>query len=124
MAQFWYLRTACSSKSAKDLAWTTFRFERVLISPLQQLLQQFDRQVPLRHATHLGQEVVGKNRDVRLLEASGGENVKHLARNDGPRDDLPDGQMPKTFDQRLAARLTMDVLLPVDGVRGYLLSPP
>ena len=39
--------------------------------PLQQFLQQLDREVGLIHAPHFGQE----DRDVGLVEAGCGENV-------------------------------------------------
>ena len=42
---------------------------RVLISPFSSLLQQLDGEVPLRHAAHFGQELVGEDRDVGLLAA-------------------------------------------------------
>ena len=53
---------------------------------LQQLLKQLDSEVALRHAADLGQELVREDRDVRPLEARGGENVQHLIRHDGLRD--------------------------------------
>ena len=40
---------------------------------LKELLKQFDRQVSLRHPAHLRQKLLGKNRDVRLLQARSGE---------------------------------------------------
>jgi hypothetical protein len=91
IARFWYLRTACSSSSAKDRACTTLRRPRVLDLALQQLLQQLDGEVALRHAAHLGQELVGEDRDVGLLEAGGGEDVDDLVGHHRLGDDLADG---------------------------------
>ena len=51
---------------------------RVLISSVEQLPQQLDGQVPLRQAAHLGQELVGQDRDVRLLQPGRGEDVDDL----------------------------------------------
>jgi hypothetical protein len=39
--------------------------------------QQLDREVALRHAAHLGQELVGEDRDVGLLQPGRGEDVDH-----------------------------------------------
>ena len=91
MARFWYRRSACSSISANERAWTTLRRDRVRDLAGQQLPQQLDGQVPLRHAAHLGEELVGEDRDVRLLQAGRGEDVDDLVGGDGPRDDLADG---------------------------------
>ena len=58
---------------------------------LQQLLQQFDGQVALRYAPDLGQEVVGQDRHVGLVQAGRGENIGHARGRDRARDDLPHG---------------------------------
>ena len=59
--------------------------------PLEQLLQQLDGEVALSHAPHFGQEFLGEDGDVRLLEARRGEDVDHVFRGHRPRDDLADG---------------------------------
>jgi len=57
---------------------------------LEQLLQELYGEVALGHPAHLGEEFVGENRDVRLRETGGGEDVDDTLRRDRPRDDLPD----------------------------------
>jgi hypothetical protein len=58
---------------------------------LQELPQELHGQVLLRHAPDLGQELIGEDGDVRLLQACGGEEVDDTFRRDSLRDDLPDG---------------------------------
>ena len=59
--------------------------------PLEQLLEQLDREVALFHAPHFGQELLGQDRDVGLLKAGGGEDVDDSFRRHCPRDDLANG---------------------------------
>ncbi len=47
----------------------------------------------MRHSAHICEELIGQNRDVRLLQTSGGKDVDDLAGSDGLRDDLPDGMV-------------------------------
>jgi hypothetical protein len=49
------------------------------------------RQVALRQPAHLGEKLVGEDRDVGLLQAGRGEDVDHLVGGHGPGDDLADG---------------------------------
>ena len=71
---------------------------------VEQLLQELDREVALRHAVHLGQELVRQDRDVRLLEAGGGEDVDHALRRDGTRDDLAHGVVQLLVRPRFGGR--------------------
>jgi hypothetical protein len=59
--------------------------------PRHELPEQLNRQVPLGHPLNLGQELVGQDRDIRLLEPGRGKDVHDFVGNDGFRDDLPDG---------------------------------
>lgn len=68
-------------------------FPALLDFAFEQLLQQLDGEVALRHVAHFGQEFVREDRDVRLLEAGRGEDVHHLVGDDRPRDDLADGEV-------------------------------
>jgi hypothetical protein len=45
----------------------------------------------VRQTAHLGEELLGDDADVGLLEAGGGEDVHDAARDDRLRDDLPNG---------------------------------
>jgi hypothetical protein len=67
-----------SSSTGLDLASSSLR-------------SSLDGQVPVRHPAHLGQELVGQDRDVGLLQAGGREDVDHLVRGHRLRHDLPDG---------------------------------
>ena len=71
---------------------------------LQQLLQQLDREVALRHPAHLGEELVGQHRNVRLVESGGGEDVQHALGCHGPRDDLAHGVVQRLVGPRVAVR--------------------
>ena len=58
----------------------------------EQALQQFDRQVLLGQAAHLGQELVVQQPDVGLVQPDGIKDVDHAAGDHRLADDLPDGQ--------------------------------
>ncbi len=65
---------------------------RCLDVVVQQLAQQLERQVLVRHVAHLGQELVGQKMEMSgLLQPGGGEDVDHLLGRHGPRDQLADG---------------------------------
>ena len=59
---------------------TRWRLRSQLDFLVEQLLQQLDGEVPVRQAAHFRQKLVRQNRDVRLLQASRGEDVHDLAR--------------------------------------------
>ena len=61
--------------------------------PLEQLGEQLHGQVLLRHLPDFGEEVVREDRDVRLLEAGGGEDVDDLVGRHGAGDDLADREI-------------------------------
>jgi len=56
----------------------------------EQLLEQLDGEVPLWHPANLGEELIGQDRDVGPLQASGGEDVDDLVGRHSPRDNLAD----------------------------------
>jgi len=60
---------------------------------IQELAQKLDRQIPLRQMANLCKELIREDRDVRLLQASSGEDVHDLVGDDCSRDDLPDGEV-------------------------------
>ena len=72
-----------SSISANERDWTKYFVE--------QLLQQLDGKVALRRVLDFGQKLIGQNRDVRLLQSGGVENVYVFVRRNGTGNDLPDG---------------------------------
>jgi hypothetical protein len=69
---------------------------------LQELPQQLHGQVLLRHPPHLGQELLGEDRDLGLLQARGREEVHHALGRDGAGDDLADGVVEIFFGSLLA----------------------
>lgn len=77
---------------------------RALISPPEQLLEELNGQVLLRHALHLGQELVRENRDVGLLEPGGREDVHDAFGGDRAGDDLAHGVIEVLFGPRVAWR--------------------
>ena len=48
---------------------------------IEQLAQQFDGEIFLRHVSYFCQKLIRENRDIRLLKSRGCEDVDHLARN-------------------------------------------
>jgi hypothetical protein len=71
---------------------------------VQELLQELDGEVLLRHAAHFGEELVGEDRDVGLLEPSCGEDVDDALRSDRAREDLADGVVELLLGPRIARR--------------------
>ncbi len=54
-------------------------------------MQQFHGQITLRHSPHLGQEFIGENGDVRLLQSRRREDVHDALGRHCAGDDLTDG---------------------------------
>ena len=66
---------------------------------VQELAQQLDGEIFLRHPANLGQKVVGQNRNVGLLQTGGGKNVHDFIGCNGTGNNLPDGgiNVPRRF---------------------------
>lgn len=58
---------------------------------VEELPEHLDREVPVFHPAHVGEELVRQDRDVGVLEAGRREDVDDLVAHDGLRDDLADG---------------------------------
>ena len=58
---------------------------------LQKYFQKFDGRALLRHAAHFSQKFIWQDRNIRLWEPGGCEDIDHALRTHGVRNDLPGG---------------------------------
>src|SRR5947209_7658484 len=87
-ARLWYFRKVSSSRSLSLRATTRLVRSRALISPASSRRSVSTARLFVFCLADLGKKLLGKNRQVRLIETGGSEHVENAVRHHSAREQL------------------------------------